>query len=107
MIERQREIGTIRELLHRHPVVGIIGARQVGKTTLARSLVAQNRGPSSYFDLESPEDLARLSDPTIALKKGLRVRSCNITIQKDMGSNLYPLQLVNFLEKNITILKIA
>jgi hypothetical protein len=51
--------------------------------------------------------LARLSDPTIALKKGLRVRSCNITIQKDMGSNLYPLQLVNFLEKNITILKIA
>jgi predicted AAA+ superfamily ATPase len=75
MIERQREIETIQDLLRRHPVVGIIGARQVGKTTLARSLVAKNRGPSSYFDLESPEDLARLADPMLALKdlKGLVV----------------------------------
>jgi uncharacterized protein len=88
MIERQHEIGTIRELLHRHPVVGIIGARQVGKTTLARSLVAQNRRPSSYFDLESPEDLARLSDPTIALKKGLRVRSCRAVAQSSLLERL-------------------
>jgi len=36
MIERDRELNTLRRLLRRHPVVGIIGAHQVGKTTLAR-----------------------------------------------------------------------
>jgi len=75
MIERARELATLRRLLRQHPVVGIVGARQVGKTTLARSLVAQTRGPSSVFDLENPDDLARLSDPMLALKgrKGLIV----------------------------------
>jgi hypothetical protein len=32
MIERDREIETVQKLLQRHPVVGIVGARQVGKT---------------------------------------------------------------------------
>jgi uncharacterized protein len=73
MIERPREIETVQKLLRRHPVVGIIGARQVGKTTLARSLAAKSRGATSYFDLENPEDLARLVDPMLILKqvKGL------------------------------------
>jgi hypothetical protein len=34
-------------------------------------------------------------------------QACNITFQKDVGSNLYSLQLVNFLEKNNTFLKIT
>jgi uncharacterized protein len=69
MIERDREVQTVRRLLQRHPVVGVIGARQVGKTTLARSLLASTQGPSFYYDLENPEDLARLSDPMFILKK--------------------------------------
>jgi uncharacterized protein len=75
MIERDREVETVRKLLHRHPVVGVIGARQVGKTTLARSLLATIKGPCSYYDLENPEDLVRLSDPMLTLKqmKGLVV----------------------------------
>ena len=75
MIERTREIDTVRKLLQRHPVIGIIGARQVGKTTLARLLLAETKEPSSYFDLENPEDLSRLSDPMLTLKqrKGLVV----------------------------------
>lgn len=75
MIKRDCELLTLEKLLRRHPVVGIVGARQVGKTTLARSVVARRRGPVSYFDLESPEDLARLADPMLALKdlKGLVV----------------------------------
>lgn len=68
MIERVREITTLRQLLQRHPVVGIIGARQVGKTTLARSFVERLRKVVTYFDLEDPEDLARLADPMLALK---------------------------------------
>jgi uncharacterized protein len=75
MIERDHEINTLISLLKRHRVVGIIGARQVGKTTLARLLFTQMRSPSSYFDLENPEDLSRLADPMFTLKeiKGLVV----------------------------------
>ena len=68
IIERQDELDTLCQLLRRHPIVGIIGARQVGKTTLARALVAVTKGPTSFFDLENPEDLARLADPMLALK---------------------------------------
>jgi predicted AAA+ superfamily ATPase len=75
MIERYRELKTLRKLFGSHPVVGIVGARQVGKTTLARLLVEITGSPSSYFDLENPEDLARLEDPMLVLKelKGLVV----------------------------------
>ena len=75
MIDRQQEIKRLNKLFRNHPVVGIIGARQVGKTTLSRMLVSDIKRPVSYYDLESPEDLARLSDPMLALKglKGLVV----------------------------------
>ncbi len=75
MIKRQREIETLGKRLKQHPVVGIVGARQVGKTTLARSFIPTIGRPVSYFDLENPEDLARFADPMLALKdlKGLVV----------------------------------
>ena len=47
------------------PAVVLLGARQVGKTTLAQ-MIAHDR-PSIYLDLESPEDLIKLSDPTAFL----------------------------------------
>jgi predicted AAA+ superfamily ATPase len=75
MIQRYREIKILGQLLKRYRVVGIVGARQVGKTTLARSFTDRIDKATSYFDLENPEDLARLADPMIALKdlKGLVV----------------------------------
>ena len=73
MIERRQELDTIKKLLKRNPVVGIIGARQVGKTTLAQEFSAQTRTVAVYYDLENPEDEARLADPMLVLKqhKGL------------------------------------
>lgn len=68
MIQRHRAIETLGKLLKRHSVVGIVGARQVGKTTLACSLIGRLGKPTSYFDLENPEDLTRLTDPMLALK---------------------------------------
>ncbi len=75
MIKRKREVQALLRLLRIHPVVGIVGARQVGKTTLARLFAEKAGRPVSYFDLENPEDLARLEDPMLALKdlKGLVV----------------------------------
>ncbi len=69
MIKREYHLNTISGLISRHPVVGIIGARQVGKTTLARKFTSVFKGKTHYFDLENPEDLARLQDPMLALKR--------------------------------------
>lgn len=75
MIDRKSEVRVVRGLLRRHRVVGIVGARQVGKTTLARMVVREWKSGGTVFDLEHPEDLARLQDPMLALRdlKGLVV----------------------------------
>lgn len=57
----------VQDLLEGNPVVAILGARQVGKTTLARELAAQFPGNSVRFDLEDPDDIARLAEPKLAL----------------------------------------
>jgi len=67
MIGRQRHLARINDLFRTHPVVGILGARQVGKTTLARQFSAGFDGPASRFDLEDPGDIARLAEPRLAL----------------------------------------
>jgi uncharacterized protein len=68
MIDRSLEIKKLSGLLRRHPVVAIIGARQVGKTTLARSFAESLAGQTASYDLENPEDMARLQDPMLTLK---------------------------------------
>ncbi|MGE0876473.1 MAG: ATP-binding protein [Burkholderiales bacterium] len=47
-------------LLDRHAAVGLLGPRQVGKTTLALDIGASR--PSLYLDLESAPDLAKLAN---------------------------------------------
>ena len=68
MIERAGHQRRIEALLRQFPVVAILGARQVGKTTLARKLVAERQARATSFDLESAEDLALLQDPLLALR---------------------------------------
>jgi predicted AAA+ superfamily ATPase len=67
MIDRRRHLERISWLFTVFPVVGILGARQVGKTTLARTLGEGLKGPVTRFDLENSVDLARLADPMLAL----------------------------------------
>ena len=68
MIKRTGHLRRLGSLMRQFPVVGILGARQVGKTTLARQLTEGRRGGVTYFDLESAEDLALLADPMLALQ---------------------------------------
>ena len=57
-----REIqGRVDDLLTRHPAVGLLGPRQVGKTTLALALSAGR--PALYLDLETAGDRAKLVEP--------------------------------------------
>jgi predicted AAA+ superfamily ATPase len=60
MIKRRVKSRLI-QLLDHYPAVGLLGPRQVGKTTLALD-IGEGR-PSIYLDLESVADRARLADP--------------------------------------------
>ena len=44
------------------PVVALLGARQIGKTTLALEIAKTISKESAYLDLELDSDLAKLSD---------------------------------------------
>lgn len=68
MIARLRQLQAILGLLTRHPVVALLGARQVGKTTLAGRVAHEFPGHVTNFDLEDPADLARLEDPGLTLR---------------------------------------
>ena len=67
VIPRHAHVEELSRKLRDNPVVALLGARQVGKTTLARELAAR-RQDVSHFDLEDPRDLARLDEPTLALE---------------------------------------
>ena len=75
LIRRTLHLDRVKRLLGQFPVVAILGARQIGKTTLASEIQKGWKQPSQSFDLESPGDLGRLADPDLALRplKGLVV----------------------------------
>lgn len=67
MLSRASHLARIRRYLDLAPVVAILGARQVGKTTLAREITRLSDGPTHHFDLEDSTDLAQLQDPMLTL----------------------------------------
>jgi len=73
VIARRVDLGNVLNALRRSRIVALLGARQCGKTTLARQLVPS--ASLNYFDLEDARSLARLSEPDSALRplKGLVV----------------------------------
>jgi hypothetical protein len=66
MIFRPDAAAEVERALRRSPVTLLLGPRQCGKTTLARSFVPASG--ANYFDLESPADAARLEEPMTALR---------------------------------------
>jgi len=60
----------IKQIVLKHmaqmPAVALLGARQVGKTTLAKTIGKERE--ALYLDLESPEDVLKLSDPLSFLR---------------------------------------
>ncbi|WP_028296015.1 ATP-binding protein [Olivibacter sitiensis] len=62
MVKRKAE-AEILELLDEYPAVGLLGPRQVGKTTLAETIAASVNPKPIYLDLESPSDHAKLKEP--------------------------------------------
>ena len=66
LIGRPIDARNLQEAIARSPVTLLTGPRQAGKTTLARQTVPSS--PSAFFDLEDHRDIARLGEPTLALR---------------------------------------
>ncbi len=62
----RRALEIVQQGLRRQAAVGLIGPRQVGKTTLAHA-IAEERD-SLYLDLEAGADRAKLADPALFLE---------------------------------------
>lgn len=59
----------ILDALAHFPVVAILGCRQVGKTTIAFQVEEKIKKPTTYLDLELPQDRAKLTDPQLYLEQ--------------------------------------
>jgi predicted AAA+ superfamily ATPase len=70
MIERSIKQELLKTI-NNFPVTGIIGPRQVGKTTLAKELAKSIGKKSIYIDLENPRDQIKLSDPVLFFESHL------------------------------------
>jgi uncharacterized protein len=59
----------VEQKLKQSPAVAILGPRQVGKTTLARTLAQGEEKTFTYLDIENPRDKAKLQDAYSFLEK--------------------------------------
>ena len=88
MIERKYK-QQILDLMEYFPVVGILGPRQVGKTTLVKSLMGLLKRKAIYIDLEYPEDLNKLSDPILFFEQN--PEACIIIDEVQRRLDLFPM----------------
>lgn len=66
MVKHRRIFSLLQEYLSIFPAVGLLGPRQVGKTTLVKNLKLEK--DSIYIDLEKASDRAKLVDAELFLK---------------------------------------
>ena len=88
MIERTLKSKLIH-LSNHFSVVAIHGARQVGKTTLARMIIPELTKPTIYLDMENPADLNRLTNAEEFFKSNQN--SCVIIDEIQRQPTLFPL----------------
>jgi predicted AAA+ superfamily ATPase len=90
MIPRNLKEEIIRSMAQ-FPVVGILGSRQVGKTTLAKEIKTKIRRSSVYLDLELPSDLNKLQDPELYLGQFTGIDMLVIIDEIQRMPGLFPL----------------
>ena len=64
MIAREAKAEVVNLMQH-FPAVGILGPRQIGKTTLALEIAKTTSPHAVYLDLESASDVTKLSEPEL------------------------------------------
>ena len=86
IIDRKSDIALVRTALRRSRIVGLLGPRQCGKTTLARHFISPDS--LNYFDLEEPQSLARLAEPATTLRP---LRGLVVLDEVQRRPDLFPL----------------
>lgn len=67
-MKRPKYLDEIQRQFKVHPICALLGPRQVGKTTLAKTYIEKYvEQEVQFFDLENPLDLARLENPMLTL----------------------------------------
>ncbi|MBL8695872.1 MAG: ATP-binding protein [Planctomycetes bacterium] len=85
ILQRTELLREITDALRQSPVVFLVGPRQCGKTTLARS-IAEESG-ATFLDLEHPADAARLANPLTALEP---LRGLVVIDEAQLQPSLFP-----------------
>ena len=84
-LEREAYRRQVQLSLDRFRVTALLGPRQCGKTTLARTFVV---GTDAHFDLEDPLDQARLEEPRLTLG---RLTGLVVIDEIQLRPDLFPL----------------
>ncbi len=85
MLNRDALLLQATDALKRSRIVALVGPRQVGKTTIARTLVSSES--LNYFDLEDPVSLARLAEPMTSLSS---LRGLVVIDEVQLRQELFP-----------------
>ena len=89
MIDRSQLFQVLTERLKESRALALLGARQVGKTTLARSYASAHH--CAYFDLEDPQSLENLAQPMAALNALLAQGRTIVIDEIQRRADLFPL----------------
>ena len=76
------------ELSGQFPVIGILGPRQVGKTTLVKHFIGKINKKSIYLDLEKPSDIEKLSEPELYFSE--QKNFCVVLDEVQKKQNIFP-----------------
>jgi len=87
IIKRYLQPKILKRLNH-YPVTGIIGSRQIGKTTLAKQIIPQINKEVIYLDLESIADYQKLDNPELYLEQ--HKEKCVIIDEVQNKPDLFP-----------------
>ena len=89
-MNRPQLLSKVRFNAEVHPICGLLGPRQAGKTTLAH-MYAEKYYPNDYhfFDLENPADVSRLENPVLAINQTSETLIVIDEIQR--RPNLFPI----------------
>ena len=90
---RRKETARIRRAMETFPVVGIVGPRQVGKTTLVKEQLFGQNDSVKFLDLENPRDLLLLEEPFdyLSSQQGRTVVIDEVQLRSELFTLLRPL----------------
>lgn len=91
-LKRELYLKDIEQQFQVHSVCGVLGPRQVGKTTLAKQFAENFKTTAVHlFDLENPSDLVQFDNPMLLLSSLMKEGSLIIIDEIQRRPELFPI----------------